>query len=157
MDIGMIRGDVPIKNWTIGEDIELSTNLGGPSLSEKYLTRAHACSNCPIACKRIVQVKEGSYQTEEGPGPEYETCCAFGTLIMNYDLAAVIKANELCNRYGMDAMCHAIEALHAIPHEPISDGLALHALRLHHRYLPVSVETYGHRKTEGEGITFPSS
>lgn len=41
---------------------------------------------------------------------------------------------------GMDAMCHAIEALHAIPHEPISDGLALHALRLLHRYLPVCVE-----------------
>lgn len=112
MDIGMIRGDVPIKNWTIGEDMELSTNLGGPSLSEKYLTRAHACSNCPIACKRMVQVKEGSYQTEEGPGPEYETCCAFGTLIMNYDLAAVIKANELCNRYGMDTIsCGSVIAM----------------------------------------------
>jgi alcohol dehydrogenase class IV len=41
---------------------------------------------------------------------------------------------------GMDAMSHAVEALHAIPHEPITDGLALHAIRLLHRYLPICVE-----------------
>ncbi|HLZ20410.1 MAG TPA: aldehyde ferredoxin oxidoreductase C-terminal domain-containing protein, partial [Smithellaceae bacterium] len=98
------NGDVPIKNWTVGEDFELSTKLSGPTLTETYLTKAHACSNCPVACKRVVAVKDGPYQTEEGPGPEYETCGTFGTLILNNDLAAVIKANELCNRYGMDTM-----------------------------------------------------
>jgi alcohol dehydrogenase len=41
---------------------------------------------------------------------------------------------------GMDAMSHAVEALHAMPHEPITDGLALHAIRLLHRYLPICVE-----------------
>lgn len=40
---------------------------------------------------------------------------------------------------GMDAMTHAVEALHAIPHEPITDGLAMHAIRLLSRYLPVCV------------------
>jgi aldehyde:ferredoxin oxidoreductase len=104
MDLGMMTGDVPIKNWTIGEDLLLSANLGGPSMTEKYLTRNHACSFCPIACKRIVSVKEGPFKTEEGPGPEYETCCTFGTMIMNDDLAGVIKANEWCNRYGMDTI-----------------------------------------------------
>jgi len=104
MDLGMMNGDVPIKNWTVGEDFELSTKLSGPTLTETYLTKAHACSNCPVACKRVVAVKDGPYQTEEGPGPEYETCGTFGTLILNNDLAAVIKANELCNRYGMDTM-----------------------------------------------------
>lgn len=101
---GMVGGDVPIKNWTKGEDFELANNLSGPTMSATYLTKAHACANCPIACKRIVAVKEGPYKTEEGPGPEYETCCSFGTLIMNYDLAGVIKANELCNQYGMDTI-----------------------------------------------------
>jgi len=104
MDLGMMTGDVPIKNWTIGEDLELSTNLGGPSLTEKYLTRNHACSFCPVACKRMVKVDNGRFKTEEGPGPEYETCAAFGTLIMNDNLAGVIKANEWCNRYGMDTI-----------------------------------------------------
>ena len=104
MDLGMMTGDVPIKNWMIGENLELSANLGGPSLTEKYLTRNHACSFCPIACKRIVEVDNGPFKTEEGPGPEYETCCTFGTLIMNDDLAGVIKANEWCNKYGMDTI-----------------------------------------------------
>ncbi|TSA45412.1 MAG: aldehyde ferredoxin oxidoreductase [Deltaproteobacteria bacterium] len=104
MDIGMINGDVPVKNWSVGEDFELSSALSGPTLSETYLTRSHACSHCPVACKRIVRVAEGPFQTEEGPGPEYETCATFGTMIMNGDLAGVIKANELCNRYGMDTI-----------------------------------------------------
>ncbi|MEE9911540.1 MAG: aldehyde ferredoxin oxidoreductase family protein [Deltaproteobacteria bacterium] len=104
MDLGMMTGDVPIKNWSVGEDFDLSSKLSGPTMAETYLTRAHACSNCPVACKRVVAVKDGPYQTQEGPGPEYETCCTFGTMIMNGDLAAVIKANELCNRYGMDTI-----------------------------------------------------
>jgi aldehyde:ferredoxin oxidoreductase len=104
MDLGMMTGDVPIKNWMIGEDFELSANLGGPAMTERYLTRNHACSFCPIACKRVVKVDDGPFKTEEGPGPEYETCCTFGTLIMNNDLAGVIKANEWCNRYGMDTI-----------------------------------------------------
>jgi aldehyde:ferredoxin oxidoreductase len=104
MDIGMINGDVPVRNWTVGEDFELSTALSGPTLSETYLTRAHACSNCPIACKRVVKVPDGPFRTEEGPGPEYETCATFGTMIVNRDLAGVIKANELCNRCGMDTI-----------------------------------------------------
>jgi aldehyde:ferredoxin oxidoreductase len=78
--------------------------LPGPTLSETYLTRAHACANCPVACKRVVRVPNGPFQTEEGPGPEYETCGTFGTMIMNRDLAGVIKANELCNRLGMDTI-----------------------------------------------------
>jgi len=104
MDIGMINGDVPVKNWSVGEDFDLSSALSGPTLSETYLTRAHACANCPVACKRVVKVPDGPFQTEEGPGPEYETCGTFGTMIMNRDLAGVIKANELCNRLGMDTI-----------------------------------------------------
>ncbi|HQJ08757.1 MAG TPA: iron-containing alcohol dehydrogenase [Deltaproteobacteria bacterium] len=41
---------------------------------------------------------------------------------------------------GMDAMTHAVEALHSLQHEPVTDGLALHAIRLLFKYLPVCVE-----------------
>jgi aldehyde:ferredoxin oxidoreductase len=112
MDLGMMTGDVPIKNWMVGEDFELSSNLGGPTMTEKYLVRPHACSNCPIACKRVVRVEGGEFATVEGAGPEYETCCTFGTMLMNSDLGGVIKANELCNRYGMDTIsCGATIAM----------------------------------------------
>jgi aldehyde dehydrogenase (NAD+) len=41
---------------------------------------------------------------------------------------------------GMDAMTHAVESLHALPHEPITDALGIHAIRLLSRYLPVCIE-----------------
>ncbi|MGC1404927.1 MAG: aldehyde ferredoxin oxidoreductase family protein [Thermodesulfobacteriota bacterium] len=133
MDLGMMTGDVPIKNWSVGEAFELASKLSGPTMSETYLTKAHACANCPIACKRVVAVKEGPYQTEEGPGPEYETCCTFGTMIMNDDLAAVIKANELCNRYGLDTISAGATIAMAmelyekgIIDKPKADNLELH-------------------------------
>jgi len=40
---------------------------------------------------------------------------------------------------GMDAMCHAVEALHSIQREPITDGIAMHAIRLLVRNLPICV------------------
>ncbi len=104
MDLGMITQDVPIKNWTSPPDFDLSANLGGPAMTEKYLIKGHACYACPVACKRVVRVPDGPYRTEEGPGPEYETCCTFGTMIMNNNLAGVIKANELCNKAGIDTI-----------------------------------------------------
>lgn len=104
MDLGMMTQDVPIKNWSAPPDFDLSSSLGGPTLTEKYLTRVHSCYACPIACKRVVKVMDLPYQTVEGPGPEYETCCTFGTMILNRDLAGVIKANELCNKAGLDTI-----------------------------------------------------
>jgi aldehyde:ferredoxin oxidoreductase len=105
MSMGMMTGDIPIKNWEIGEDLEFGEKLGGHTLTDKYLIRSFACYSCPIACKRVVKVSEGPYRTEEEiPGPEYETCAAFGTMLLNKDLAAIIRANYLCNDYGMDTI-----------------------------------------------------
>jgi alcohol dehydrogenase len=40
---------------------------------------------------------------------------------------------------GMDAMCHAVEALHSLQREPLADGIALHAIRLITEFLPRAV------------------
>ncbi len=104
MDLGMMTGDVPVQNWTRGEDLEISAGVGGFAMTEKYLVKNHTCSYCPIFCKRTVEVKEGDFMVPEGPGPEYETCAMFGPMLNNANLAAVIKANELCNRYGIDTI-----------------------------------------------------
>lgn len=103
IDMGAVTGDVPVKNWREGE-FEGAPNIGGSTMTADYLTKEHACYGCPIACKRVVKVDDGPYQTKEGPGPEYETCCTFGSFLQNDNLAAVIKANELCNRYGLDTI-----------------------------------------------------
>ena len=41
---------------------------------------------------------------------------------------------------GMDALTHAIEALHALQREPVADAMALHAIRLIAAYLPRCVQ-----------------
>ena len=51
---------------------------------------------------------------------------------------------------GMDAMCHAIEALHSLQREPIADGMALHAIRLIKAFLPKAVENGTDMMARGE-------
>ena len=104
MDMGMMTGDVPIKNWSIGEDYEMAAALGGPAIHETILQGRAACYACPIGCKPVVAVDHPKYGIAKGPGPEYETCASFGTMIMNADLNAMAYANDLCNRLGLDTM-----------------------------------------------------
>ena len=47
---------------------------------------------------------------------------------------------QLTATTGMDALTHAVEAIHALQAEPISDGMALQAIRLIFEYLPRCVE-----------------
>ena len=104
LEIGSMLGDVPFKNWQLGEWDEGVAELNGPAYSDAILVKGYACWGCPIGCKRIVKVEEGPYQVEEGAGPEYETVCMLGTNLMNDNLQSVAKANEICNRYGMDTI-----------------------------------------------------
>ncbi len=104
MVMGMTQGDVPTKNWSLGEDMECANELSSMVMNEKYLTKGSACYGCPIGCKRNVEVKEGPYKMGPGAGPEYETMGAFGTMCMICNQAAVNKLNELVNRLGLDSI-----------------------------------------------------
>ena len=104
MDMGMMIGDVPIKNWSLGVNYDMADALGGPALVEKMVKGRAACYACPIGCKPVVEFQVFPGPVTKGPGPEYETCAAFGTMIMNDDLLAVAQANELCNRLGLDTI-----------------------------------------------------
>ena len=100
----MYDGDVPLRNWTSSFDEEMAGALTGSTLSETYLKKTATCAYCGVACKRVVQVEEGPFAVEEGPGPEYETVVAFGCLQSSSDLAAVCKAARICNDLGMDTI-----------------------------------------------------
>jgi aldehyde:ferredoxin oxidoreductase len=101
---GVFTGDVPVKNWQSNFWEESAEALAGGALTEQYLTRRGACAFCGIACKRVVEVKEGPFAVPEGPGPEYETIVSFGTLIGSIDLAATCKAGRVCNDLGIDSI-----------------------------------------------------
>lgn len=65
--------------------------------------RGRACGLCPIACDRSTRIDNGEFAgTWSGSGPEYATLQNQGSRLGNRNLAAIIKANDLCNRYGLD-------------------------------------------------------
>ncbi|MBF0526416.1 MAG: aldehyde ferredoxin oxidoreductase family protein [Deltaproteobacteria bacterium] len=103
MDLGLMSGDVPIKNWQLGE-WSGSESLNGPAYNEKLLVGRKSCFGCPVACKRVVEVTEGPFQVAKGAGPEYETVAGFGTMCLNDDLTVVAKANAICNTMGLDTI-----------------------------------------------------
>ncbi|MEW5785319.1 MAG: aldehyde ferredoxin oxidoreductase family protein [Bacillota bacterium] len=112
-DMGHMAGDVPIRNWQQGEWYEGIAALNGPAFDAVLVDRA-TCYACPVACKRVVEVKEGPFQTAAGPGPEYETIGTFGTMCLIPDAAAVSKINERCNRLGLDTISCGCTIAYAI-------------------------------------------
>jgi aldehyde:ferredoxin oxidoreductase len=101
---GVHTGDVPIRNFTSNFWEEMGEALTGSTLTERFLTKQAACAFCAIACKRVVEVKEGPFAVPEGPGPEYETIVALGSLVGSMDLAATCKAGRVCNDLGLDTI-----------------------------------------------------
>jgi aldehyde:ferredoxin oxidoreductase len=104
MDFGMAIGDVPTKNWREAYWEAGPDKLGGTAVAETILTRTHSCYGCPVGCKRIVKVDSGPFAMDEGPGSEYEAAAALGTMQRMDSVEANNKANEMCNRYGMDSI-----------------------------------------------------
>ncbi|MBM4331976.1 MAG: aldehyde ferredoxin oxidoreductase family protein [Deltaproteobacteria bacterium] len=79
--------------------------LTGQYLVEKgYLQRRVACFGCVIGCHRYSTVERGVFAGSYAGGPEYETMSALGGGCGVMDTAAVIRANELCNIYGLDTI-----------------------------------------------------
>jgi aldehyde:ferredoxin oxidoreductase len=52
-----------------------------------------------------VEIKDGPYRSDpKYGGPEYETLGTFGSYCDISDLAAIARANHLCNEYGVDTI-----------------------------------------------------
>lgn len=110
MDVGIISGDIPMKNWQ-QSDWERFDEIGPIAYGDKILIGSRTCYACGVACKREAEVKDGPFRFDKGPGPEYETIATFGTMCLNSSMESIGKANDICNRYGMDTItCGSIIA-----------------------------------------------
>jgi aldehyde:ferredoxin oxidoreductase len=100
----IISGDAPLKNWSGGypEDFSNAKALSGESLT-RYEIKKYGCWGCPVACGGYSEVPDGPYAVV-GHRPEYETCISLGALCLNDNLESVIKANDICNRLGLDTI-----------------------------------------------------
>jgi len=119
-------GALPTRNYRDGAYYDEADATGGETLAEKYLVRNKGCFGCSIACGRVTKVAEGPFASV-GEGPEYEAGWAYGADCGVSDLAAICKANFLCNEYGMDpitlgatiACAMELSEIGAIPEEDI--------------------------------------
>jgi len=98
-------GDMPVKNWMEGSWHEGAEKTSGQAMAERnILVKNYRCKSCFVGCGRVVKIDEGKYAPVDGGGPEYETMAMLGANCMVEDLEAICKANELCNRYGIDTI-----------------------------------------------------
>jgi len=96
-------GILPTKNWTKGT-FGGAIKITGATITKNILTKRGTCPMCTVACHRYIEIKTGPFAPVVGKGPEYETLASLGSLCMNEDLASIAKANELCDRLGIDTI-----------------------------------------------------
>ncbi len=108
-------GALPLNNWRDGNWAG-ARGISSQRIAETIWKRHTFCFACPIGCGKEIEIKEGPYAGTWGEGPEYETLAFLGSNLLNGDLPAIAKANDLCNRYGLDtistgaAIAFALEA-----------------------------------------------
>jgi aldehyde:ferredoxin oxidoreductase len=98
--------DAPCKNWdgvAIIDFPKYKDISADPVKTQQE--RKYGCWHCPVGCGGIMKEGTGEFKYAAGAHkPEYETLAMFGSNLLNSDLASIIKANDICNRYGLDTI-----------------------------------------------------
>lgn len=99
-------GDGPVKNYGGVGVIDFPDVK---PLEIQYLMdrqeKKYACYRCPVGCGGHMKEGTGEYKWKAGAHkPEYETLAMFGANCLNNNLDSMIKANDICNRYGIDTI-----------------------------------------------------
>lgn len=97
-------GTLPTHNYTEGQ-FEQAEAISGEKMAETILKERDTCYACVVRCKRVVEIKEGQYTTDPlYGGTEYETIGTFGSYCGIGDLAAISRAHQICDMYGVDTI-----------------------------------------------------
>jgi len=94
-------GVLPVKNYTTNIYPE-HEKMGGNYLRETYKIRSKPCYLCKLAHVKEVTVTEGPYKGFVGEEPEYEQLAAWGPMIGNTDLGAVVMLSNEVDLLGLD-------------------------------------------------------
>ncbi len=94
-------GELPTYNHQTGV-FDGWEKLSGDYIRPRYTISDRACFGCSLGCKKVNYVKEGPFAGTLEEGPEYEGLMAFGSSLGIDDYATTLKANQICNRAGMD-------------------------------------------------------
>ncbi|MCW5882111.1 MAG: aldehyde ferredoxin oxidoreductase family protein [Anaerolineae bacterium] len=98
-------GGLPTYNWNSGS-FALHQNIDGHTLYDTYLEERDTCYSCATKCKRTIELESKRYGNADPVygGPEYENAATLGSYCGVGAMEPMMKANELCNRYGLDAI-----------------------------------------------------
>lgn len=94
-------GELPTYNHQTGV-FDGWEKLSGDYIRPRYTISDRACFGCSLGCKKVNYVKDGPFAGTLEEGPEYEGLMAFGSALGIDDFATTLKANQICNRAGMD-------------------------------------------------------
>jgi aldehyde:ferredoxin oxidoreductase len=97
------KGVFPTRNWQQGVFDERG-QIDPYYWKPKYVKKNLACFACTRPCGRLFKIDKGKYEGTAFDGIEYETVFSLGALCGNPDVEALAKANELCDRYGIDTI-----------------------------------------------------
>ncbi len=98
-----LKGNLSTHNYTSGYH-DRYMDLDGRSFEETIASKGTTCYGCVIGCRKTVKCEAPYAVTERLGGPEFETLGVLGSNLDITDAAAVAKANELCNNYGLDTI-----------------------------------------------------
>jgi aldehyde:ferredoxin oxidoreductase len=103
MDHHSAIGAMNTRNFQFGQ-FEGKEKVDHEALAAEYLVRPTGCYRCSLKCDRYSRVAEGEFAGVEVAGPEYSTAVALGPGLGIDNMAAILKGNDLANRYGLDTM-----------------------------------------------------
>jgi aldehyde:ferredoxin oxidoreductase len=104
MDYYESVGNLPIKNFTGGRFPTVEKIMPQAMFKKSCVVKMDNCFGCPVRCKKRIRLEKPYPVDPIYGGPEYETLGALGSNCGIDDAEAVIKANELCGRYGIDTI-----------------------------------------------------
>ncbi len=96
-------GILPTRNFRQGS-FEGAANVSWEAYEKDLLKGRGSCYACAVRCKREVGISARFEVGRTYGGPEYEAVAGFSSDCGVDDLSAMAKANELCNRYGLDTI-----------------------------------------------------
>jgi len=99
-------GFLPTRHFT-SATFEHATEVSGEKLAREYNVKNRACFSCIVPCSRVYMIREGEYAGLLGEGPEYEPLSSFTARVGNSNLSLALKAVDLANRLGLDAITTA--------------------------------------------------
>ncbi len=102
---GMTNGDSPVKNWAGSvQDFPGYRGLNPDRIRRREVRKYH-CYACILGCGGVCDIRDLSGgKWDHSHKPEYETCMAFGGLVLSKDLDSIFRINETLNRAGLDTI-----------------------------------------------------